>query len=102
MVRVIAAVVALVAFPLMARAQESRVYVGGTFNLVTQTHSDREPIGGTTQGGSALFWRDGPWNSMLRRRGGIGDDTRDMPSRHRRRGAPEIGLCSAPCRSHGE
>ena len=55
MVRVIVAVVALVAFPSMARAQESRVYVGGAFNLVTHTHSDREPIGGTTHGANALF-----------------------------------------------
>ena len=44
----------LLAFPSIVVAQESRVYVGGTFNFVTQTHSDREPIGGTTQGGSAL------------------------------------------------
>jgi len=55
MVRMVVAVVALVAFPLIAMAQESRVHVGGTFNFVTQTHSDREPIGGTTQGGSVLF-----------------------------------------------
>jgi hypothetical protein len=45
----------LLAFPSIVVAQESRVYVGGTFNFVTQTHSDREPIGGTTQGGSALI-----------------------------------------------
>jgi hypothetical protein len=51
----VVALVALVAFPLIVDAQESRVYVGGTFNFVTQTHSAREPIGGTTQGGSALF-----------------------------------------------
>ena len=55
MVRMVVAVVALIAFPFIAMAQESRLYVGGTFNLVTQTHSDGEPIGGTTQGGSALF-----------------------------------------------
>jgi len=53
--RTVVGLVALVAFPLIVDAQESRVYVGGTFNFVTQTHSDREPIGGTTQGGSALF-----------------------------------------------
>jgi len=53
--RTVVALVALVAYPLIVDAQESRVYIGGTFNFVTQTHSDREPIGGTTQGGSALF-----------------------------------------------
>ena len=55
MARMVVTVVALITFPLIAMAQESRVYVGGTFNLVTQTHSDSEPIGGTTQGGSVLF-----------------------------------------------
>jgi hypothetical protein len=55
MLRVVAAVVALVAFPSVVVAQQPRVYVGGTFNVVTQTHSDREPLGGTTRGGSALF-----------------------------------------------
>ena len=53
--RVLTATIALLAFPSIVVAQESRVYVGGTFNFVTQTHSDREPIGGTTQGGSALI-----------------------------------------------
>jgi hypothetical protein len=53
--RIVVALVAFFAFPLIVVAQESRVYAGGTFNLVTQTHSDREPMGGTTQGGSALF-----------------------------------------------
>jgi hypothetical protein len=55
MVPMVVAVVALVTFPSFVMAQEARIYVGGTFNLVTQTHSDREPIGGTTHGGSALF-----------------------------------------------
>jgi hypothetical protein len=48
------ALVALLAFPIVVAAQESRVYVGGTFNVVTQTHDD-EPLGGTTWGGSGLF-----------------------------------------------
>ena len=55
MVRIVVAVVALVAFPFIVAAQESRVYVGGTFNFVTQTHSTTEPLGGTTPGGSVLF-----------------------------------------------
>ena len=55
MVRMVVAAVVLIAFPFIAMAQESRLYVGGTFNVVTQTHSDKEPMGGTTQGGSALF-----------------------------------------------
>ena len=55
MVRMVVAAVAFIAFPFIAMAQESRFYVGGTFNVVTQTHSDKEPVGGTTQGGSALF-----------------------------------------------
>jgi hypothetical protein len=49
------ALVGLLAFPIVVVAQESRVYVGGTFNVVTQTHADDEPLGGTTWGGSALF-----------------------------------------------
>jgi hypothetical protein len=53
--RIVMSLVALLAFPFIVVAQESRVYVGGTLNFVTQTHSDTEPIGGTTQGGSALF-----------------------------------------------
>ena len=55
MVRIAVALVALIAFPSVAAAQESRVYVGGSFDVVTQTHGDAEPLGGTTWGGSALF-----------------------------------------------
>ena len=53
--RNVVALVAFVAFPLVAVAQESRVYVGGAINFVEQTHSRAEPLGGTTWGGSALF-----------------------------------------------
>jgi len=52
---IILLLLALVAFPITVVAEESRIYVGGTCNFVTQTHSDAEPLGGTTWGGSALF-----------------------------------------------
>lgn len=67
MARVALTAVALVAFQLPVVAQESRVYAGGAFTLVTQTHSatapkgscrsllDEQSIGGTTRGGTALF-----------------------------------------------
>jgi hypothetical protein len=55
MVRVVVSVVALVAFSRVVVAQEPRAYVGGAFNFVTQTHSNEEPLGGTTPGGSAFF-----------------------------------------------
>src|SRR6476469_3432060 len=55
MVRIIVALAALVAFPQVAGAQESHVYAGGTVTFVTQTHSDDQPLGGTTIGGSVLF-----------------------------------------------
>jgi hypothetical protein len=48
------AVVALVALPSLALAQEPRVYLGGAISLVVQTHSSAEPLGGATLGGSAL------------------------------------------------
>jgi hypothetical protein len=51
----VVAAVAFIAFPFIAMAQESWLYTGGTFNVVTQTHSDKELVGGTTRGGSALF-----------------------------------------------
>jgi hypothetical protein len=47
--------VALVAFSRSVVAQEPRAYVGGAFNFVTQTHSDKEPLSGTTPGGSVLI-----------------------------------------------
>jgi hypothetical protein len=54
-VRIIVALVALVALPRTVVGQEPRVAVGGTFNLVAQTRADDQPLGGTTFGGSALF-----------------------------------------------
>ena len=54
MVRIIAALIALVAVPQTVAGQEPRAAVGGTINVVTQTHSDDQPLGGTTLGGSAL------------------------------------------------
>ena len=53
--RIVVALLALIAFPIAAAAQQSRVYLGGTFDAVTQIHADDEPLGGTTWGGSALF-----------------------------------------------
>ena len=52
---VVVALVALVVLPSVVVAQQSPVYVGGTFNLVTQTHSAAEPLGGTARGGSVVF-----------------------------------------------
>ena len=52
---IVLALVALVALPSVVVAQESRAYAGGSFNFVTQTHTDAEPLGGTTWGGSVLF-----------------------------------------------
>jgi hypothetical protein len=50
------ALVALALLPSVAGAQQSPVYVGGTLNLVTQTHSSpAEPLGGTTLSGSVVF-----------------------------------------------
>lgn len=54
MVRIIFALVALVALPRTVAGQEPRVAVGGTFNFVTQTRGDDQPLGGTTVGGAAL------------------------------------------------
>jgi Outer membrane protein beta-barrel domain len=53
--RILIALAALVALPQAAGAQEHRVYAGGAFTFATQTHSDEQPLGGTTIGGSALF-----------------------------------------------
>jgi len=53
--RVVAVALALLAFPFVAAAQPPRVYAGGTLDLVTQTKSDNDPLGGTTWGGRALF-----------------------------------------------
>lgn len=55
MVRIIVALVALVALPRPVVGQEPRVAVGGTFNVVAQTRTDDQPLGGTTLGGSALI-----------------------------------------------
>ena len=55
MARILIALAALVALPQVAGAQEHRVYAGGAFTFATQTHSDEQPLGGTTIGGSALF-----------------------------------------------
>jgi len=54
MVRIIMLLSALVAVPRTVAGQEPRATVGGTINFVTQTHSDDQPLGGTTLGGSAL------------------------------------------------
>ena len=55
MVRIMIALAALVVLPRPAVGQEPRAYAGGTVNFVTATHSDDQPLGGTTVGGSALF-----------------------------------------------
>lgn len=52
--RTVVALLALVVLPSIVEAQQSPVYVGGTFNLVTQPHSDDEPLGGTATGGSLV------------------------------------------------
>jgi hypothetical protein len=53
---ILLALVTSVVFPPVVAAQQSSVYVGGTFNLVTQTHSSpAEPLGGTARGGSVVF-----------------------------------------------
>lgn len=48
------ALVALVTLPRTVVGQEPRASVGATFNLVAQTHSNDQPLGGTTLGGAAL------------------------------------------------
>src|SRR5436190_6973553 len=53
--RIVVVVLALVVVPSVVAAQQSPVYVGATFNAVTQTHSEAEPMGGTVPGGSAVF-----------------------------------------------
>src|SRR2546421_6461973 len=53
--RVFTVTLAVLAFPFVAAAQQARVYVGGTVDLVTQTESGNKPIGGTIWGGRALF-----------------------------------------------
>src|SRR4051812_32337152 len=55
MLRIIVALAALVAMPQIAVAQEHHAYAAGTVSLVTLTHSDDQPLGGATLGGSALF-----------------------------------------------
>src|SRR5215470_3836359 len=47
-------ILATIACPSIVVAQPSRVYVGGTLDVVTQTESDTNPMGGTTWGGRAL------------------------------------------------
>jgi hypothetical protein len=54
-VRIVACTIAIVACSLPAAAQEPRAYLGGTFDLATQTESDTVPLGGTTVGGRALI-----------------------------------------------
>ena len=49
------ALVTFVLLPSVAAAQQSPVYVGATVDGVTQAHSDTEPLGGTTWGGSVVF-----------------------------------------------
>jgi hypothetical protein len=53
--RIVVLLGALAVLPNVAVAQESRVYVGGSVNAATQTHSDAEPLGGTALGGSVVF-----------------------------------------------
>lgn len=55
MVRTIFALAAVLTFAQNAAAQQSHVELGGAVNLVTQTHSDDQPLGGTALGGSVLF-----------------------------------------------
>jgi hypothetical protein len=44
----------MIACPSIVVAQPSSFYVGGTLDVVTQTTSDTNPMGGTTWGGRAL------------------------------------------------
>jgi hypothetical protein len=53
--RIIFALVAVSAFAQTVIAQQPRAAIGGTVNVVTQTHSNDQPLGGTSLGGSALF-----------------------------------------------
>jgi hypothetical protein len=55
MVRIILAVAALASIPSAVAAQQPRAYAGGSVNVITQTHADDQPLGGTALGGSALF-----------------------------------------------
>ena len=52
---VVVALLVLIFLPSVVSAQQSPLYVGGTLNLVTQSHSDAEALGGTARGGSVLF-----------------------------------------------
>lgn len=52
--------VAIAVLPSVAGAQERHVYAGGAVARVSQTHSDAEPLGGTTSGGSVVV---GTWVS---------------------------------------
>ncbi len=55
MVRIVIALAALVFLPPPVVAQQPRAYAGGAVNFVTATHSDDQPLGGMTFGGSVLF-----------------------------------------------
>jgi hypothetical protein len=52
--RVVLMVLGMLACPLIVAAQPPRIYVGGTLDVVTQTESDTNPMGGTNWGGRAL------------------------------------------------
>lgn len=48
-------IVSMLACSSIAGAQPSRIYVGGTVDVVTQARSDTNPMGGTSWGGRALL-----------------------------------------------
>lgn len=55
MVRILVVLIAMVVFPRTVNGQQPRMSAGGSINVVTQTHSNDQPLGGTTLGGSVLF-----------------------------------------------